>query len=165
MQPDRRKNPPTLTEEQLRFFANENRRTARKATHKTLRGALVGYLILIVGVIAMYENGQQVSENERDAVVKSGRVVAVEGCNRDFEQQARIIKLLQRLKAANNEQFKRGKISAQQHDTAIKFYAAEIARASDALPDCRRAESILTSNPDADLTRIRPLYPSKPDKG
>lgn len=158
MHSDRRQNPPPLSEEQLTFFADLQKESTHRSLRRWGRGAVIGYAILIAGVFAMYENGQSVSEQERQAVVKSGTVVAVEGCNRDFRAGKRFIKLLTRLKMSSDAQYASKRITAQQHDAAIEFYAGEIGLAKSKLPDCRHAESILTDDPDADLNHTKPLY-------
>jgi len=155
---ERRKVPAPMTQEQLEWITEQNQKAAEKATRRTMRRALVGYLILTFGVLAMYLNGQHVGGAERDAIVQSGRVVSVDGCNRDFGDAERFLALLQRLKRANEASFKAGNITPQAHDAAIQFYNKEIARAERSVPDCRKAAKVVTSDPDADLKKIVPLY-------
>lgn len=47
---DRRKNPPSLTEEQLKLISYETTRAARKVLHRYTRSALIGFFILLAGV-------------------------------------------------------------------------------------------------------------------
>lgn len=103
-----------------------------------VRGALVGYVILVAGVFGMYYNGQHVSGAEHDAVVRSSTAVAIDGCNRDFAQQEHFIDLLRRLRHGSQAAYKAGNVTPEQYALAQKFYASEIARAWSELPDCRK---------------------------
>lgn len=159
MNPDRRQTPPALTEEQLRFLADLQEESTRRTLRRWIKGAIVGYVVLIAGVFLMYENGQSVSANERSAVVNSGRVVSVEGCNRDYRSAEAFVNLLERLRDSTISQHKQHKIDDARYRAGLEFYSAEIARAKGRLPDCREAETTLTADPDADLRNLKPLYP------
>lgn len=148
----------TMTEDEIiEFFASETEKAAKRASRRTLRAALVGYLVLFVGVFGMYWNGQHVSGTERQAVVDSGRVVAIAGCNRSFKANQGFRALFTRLIRVTEAQAKRGEISQYQAQQSLRFYRAE--RAKIKLPDCRQAGRILTDDPEADIRHIPPLYP------
>jgi hypothetical protein len=158
---DRRRNPQPMTHEQMSWVAEQTEHAVRKTARKVVLSALVGYIILFAGVMGVYHNGQSTSSNEQKAIVQSGNIVAVDGCNRDFEDQKRWINLLERLKDSSELAYKPGRTTEAQYRTAIEFYSGEIALAKKALPDCRQAEHILTDDPDADRERVRPLYPKE----
>ena len=141
---------PPMTEDQLDFMSKQSERAAHKATRRTLRSAFVGYVILIAGVLAMYQNGQHVSNGERDAIIRSGTVVSVEGCNRDFADKEQFISLLERLQSASKRsaRLQHLKTTDPQVKLALDFYSDEIARAKRELPDCRREQHMLTDDPE-----------------
>jgi hypothetical protein len=114
-------------------------------------------LLLFVGVILMYENGQSVSGNERDSIVASGRAVAVDGCNRDFRDREAVRGVLVAAENSVKRQIARKIISDEQATDALQFYASQLRRLK--LPDCREADDLLTSSPDKKLPHIAPLHP------
>lgn len=146
-----------MTEEQLEFFTHQTARAVRKATSKFAVAASVGYLILFGGVFAMYENGQSVSDKESNAVVQSGRAVAVSGCNRDFKDRKSFRALFERLIVAVDASVERGDATPAQGRFAKKFYQDEL----DKLPlfDCRDAEKVITDNPGRTARIPTPLHP------
>lgn len=154
-----------MTPDQLAWITEQNEYHAKRATRRTLKAAFVGYLILFAGVLGMYLNGQHVGNEERQAIVASGRTVSVDGCNRDFRDKEDFIDLLTRLKQANSDAFKRLppplKADAQQrYEDSQDFYNDEIKTASAERPDCRKAAEVVTSDPNADVAKIVPLYPT-----
>jgi len=149
-------NPP-LSDAQIAFFAEQNRLAAERASKRTIRQALVGYLILGLGVLGMYLNGQSVSSTERAAVVDSGTAAVVAGCNRDFNGTQRLRSLLEHADDAVTAQQKAGKVTAAQAADAHDFYAAELAKIP--LPDCRKAQFVLTDDPEKPIVIPTPLHP------
>lgn len=160
--PDERVPCPILSEEQLDWFAQTQSRTVRKAVRKTLLSAFVGYVILFTGTMGVYLNGQHVSGEERTAVVTSGNVVAVDGCNRDYDTVESLRGLLQRAQGQVAAAKDAGEITDRQAEEADAFYVDELQRLK--LPDCRRAATTLTDDPDATLPAPSPKYPDKPEQ-
>lgn len=146
-----------LSLEQLDFFTDQTERAVRRATKRTRNQALVGYLILLVGVFGMYWNGQHVSNTERGAIVESGRAAVIDGCNRDFKATQRYRGLLQRAEATVAVQVKQGKITVDQAQEARDFYDGELKLAP--LPDCRKVEFLPTDDPSAPIKSPAPLHP------
>src|SRR5690349_20908769 len=111
--------PPGMSQEQLDYFAEETRRAAekgaREGSRKTARNGLIGFLILLAGVgFNSYDTRHQAAQASK-AIVASGAVVAVDGCNRDYRDDVRFTKLLERLKAASDLSYKLGKTTQAQH--------------------------------------------------
>lgn len=146
-----------MTEEQLDFFTQQTVRAVKKATRRFAVAASVGYLLLIAGVVGMYENGQSVSAAEQNAIVRSGRAVAVDGCNGRFQDRQKIRAVFQRSKDATEELYKHGALSKARRDSSIEFYDHELREFP--LPDCRAAEKILTDDPGHSTTQPVPRFP------
>lgn len=150
---------PPLTQEQLDFFSTQTAEAVKKSNKRVLRSAFAGYLILLVGVFGMYENGQSVSGNERQAVVDSGTVISVDGCNRDFQDREVLRAQIEKGKKTTLQYVKDGTLTQKQADRAIRE-TDEFLKSYPSI-DCRPAAKILTDNPD-DVTRIpEPMYPGK----
>lgn len=146
-----------LTEEQLDYFSEQTRRAVKKAVRNYSRGAILGFLILLggIGVVQITQNHE--NQDAQKALVQSGRVVAVDGCNRDFKYVERIRSLLGRLSDANKQAYEAGGITGEQYARAQAFYKSEMARQK--LPDCRRAEQVLSDDPEKPINPPTPLYP------
>ncbi len=165
---DRRKNPQPLTPEQLEWVTEQTKRASEKAAHKAAvvaakhvqRRALVGFLILLIGIIVAQSIGNRTSSQERQSIVDSGKIVAVESCNRDYEDRVKFRSLLIRLKGAALANYAAGDSDKARRDAAVEFYDTELANY--ALFDCRRAEAILTSDPEHDRERTTPYWPGNP---
>lgn len=152
--------PGTLTKAQLDYFSEQTERAVRKALRRYVRGAVIGFLVLAVGLgIALHANATT-SNHARQAVVNSGRAVTVAGCNRDYRATQRFRGLLTRAQATTAVQHKQHKITDQQFADAQNFYRTELAKLP--LPDCRKVEVILTDNPDAPIVIPPALHP--PDR-
>jgi hypothetical protein len=149
--------PPGMTVEQLDFFTEQTQRAVRKATRRDRAVNRIAYVILTAGlVVSLFVAGRE-GAKAQDAVVSSGRAVAVEGCNRDFEDRVRFRDLLQRLKAASEAAARQGRTTPEQRDAAVAFYDRELKRFG--LPDCRKSANLLTSDPEDSVPNIAPFYP------
>lgn len=153
-----------MTEEQLEFFATETNRAVRKALRRYAKPAIVGYVLLMIGVLAAFQvnnNDRSVRRIEagksREAIVLSGRAVAVSGCNRDFKTISALRGVLIASKAFQQRQVRDGLISPETFERARKFYDTQLASLQ--LPDCRDSESLLTDDPDDEIPHLRPLFP------
>jgi hypothetical protein len=148
-----------MTEEQLEFFAAQTAHITRRHLRNWVRAALLGFAILASGVGYAIHDTASRSDKAGQAIVDSGRVVAVDGCNRDFRAQERFISLLERLSTAAQDSYKHGRSTEEQMRRAMSFYEAEIARAKAALPDCRDAEHVVTDDPNVPRPTMHPLRP------
>lgn len=104
----------------------------------------------------------KVSADSRVALVASGKVALVTGCNRDFHTQGAFVDLLQRLDKATEANYRAGKSTKEARDAARAFYQPEIRKAMRLVPDCRVVENVLTADPNVPIPVIKPLYPKKP---
>lgn len=135
---------------------------AEAAVRRYRNRALIGFLILLAGLVTTDILRRQDSENARTAIVRSGRVVAVDGCNRDFRSAQNLRSIFLALIADTNRRQKLGIISSEQRDRAITFYQERLATTT--LPDCRLAQAVITD----DITSVDhppdPLYPGHPNE-
>lgn len=149
-----------MTAEQLEFFSEQTRLAVRKYLRRYRAAALVGFMILLVGLaVALSQIGRS-SDASRRTVVESGRAVAVEGCNRDYVDRRDFRALLGRLKASSKTSYESGRITRAQYEVAVSFYDGQLKRFK--LPDCRLSEKLLTDNPDAKIPMITPFYEGSP---
>lgn len=156
---DRRAEPQPLTEEQMAFFTAQTERAVHKAVRRTRNGAVAGFLILLVGLGAAFRAQAHDQQVARDAIVKSGTVVAVDGCNGRFHDRQSLRSLFERLQDAVKEQAKQKHIPESNPEVqfALKFYRDELHRLP--LPDCRPTAKILTDSPFPPVKIPAPLHP------
>ena len=128
------------------------------------RASLAAYLILVAFTIFAFARQEQIiaanKENSfaaRRALVTSGNIVSVDGCNRDFKSRVEIRKVLQASKTFQKGALKRGDITRAQYVTTRAFYDQRLKELP--LPDCRKSANILTASPDKKLSLPKPLYP------
>jgi hypothetical protein len=157
-----------LTEAQRRLLADEMHESVRRALHTYTRNAIVGFLILLAANIFVWRTVQSLNDsrradivrtgvNAREAIVASGRVVSVEGCNRDFQTIKALRGVLATAKTFNEAAAKRGEISPTRLAETESFYAAELGTLQ--LPDCRVSARTLTANKNAPVREPTPLHP------
>lgn len=151
-----------LTEAQLQWFADAEAHSVKTAVDRVQKRALAAFLILFAGIAGNFYVNSHDANQQRDAIVASGQVVAVDGCNRDFKTGNDFINLFQRLDEANSAALKSGRITQEDRDLAHGFYASEIAKKEAAQPDCRQSRDLLTSDPDKTRDVPTPLH--RPDK-
>lgn len=147
-----------MTEEQLEFFSEQTHRAADKAVKRYAKRSLAGFLILLAGVGGALIQTARYSGEAREAIVKSGRAVAVAGCNRDFDTTKRLRAIFDRLSAANDAAHSAGRVPDSQYKQAADFYASEKARLK--LPDCVEAENLITDENADNVPTINPRMDS-----
>lgn len=141
---------------------------ARYALRVYSRRMLVGFLVLLAGVGYAVHTSNSDSAAGREAlaksgqasaaaIVSSGRALAVDSCNRDFQSIGRQRGLLIRAEAQIPKAVKKGQISQEQAKDAFKFYNDELSRIP--LPDCRKVKLILTDDPKKPISQPVPLHP------
>lgn len=147
-----------MSPEQLDWFTVQTEHAAQKAAHSAVlrfrRPAVVGYLLLLLGVLFAIGLGAHESNAGRNQIVESGRAVAVNACNARYEDRVKFRTLLTRLKVAAAASTRS---TAEQKEAAIKFYNGQLD--SYKLFDCRDAENLLTADPHAKIPHIAPFYP------
>lgn len=121
------------------------------------KGALVGFVILLAGVGLAFREGTLRANGARDAIVRSGSVIAVDGCNRDFRSISNLRGIIDNSRTQLKSYERDGTISHEQYlrglaeiDKQLKTYP---------LPDCRKADDVLTANPNKVPEAPVPLHP------
>lgn len=173
---------PPFTQEQIEWLAardatlDANReswviaREERLAKHGTdwsrrhvrsyARRATAAFVILALGIGGAFYAGGQDSTQSRRAIVKSGRVVSVSGCNRDYITINRLRSVLARSLDFQRAALNRGDITQDQYDRAVVYFKEQLM----GLPpvDCRPSATILTDDPN-DIGKVpEPLHPPDP---
>ena len=153
-----------FTPEQLHFLEVSRKRAVRDALRKYIPGALIGYLILLAGLIfAWNERDQQTAARRADNVaarhqiVNTGNAVAVSGCNRDFESATKLRALIAAGRPQIKQYVKDGTLTPAQGDRALANIDAQLR--TYALPDCRKVAHVVTDNPDRYVTIPAPKHP------
>jgi hypothetical protein len=175
---DRRQTPQPLTQEQLDWVTAQTERAAakaaaqaaekaaeegvRKGRKQQARQARIGFIILLLGILLVFHLGNRASDGERQAIVDSGKVVSVDGCNRDYTEDVRIRDVFLTSRSIIKNRLEAGESADPQADkAAVRFYDEQLLAFK--LPDCRRAEALLTSDPDRFVPDIEPFYPGNPN--
>lgn len=141
--------------------AAEAKRVAKAENRTQRRNAVIGYVTLLLAVLAVFVTSQNDAEEARTAIVTSGKVVSVAGCNQDFDTTLKIQKLFARSLAGLKVQHDNGNITDEQYKVGKDFYTDQLA--SFTLPDCRKVEKIITSDPRK--THYPPPFPRYPGDG
>lgn len=154
-----------FTQAQTEFLAVreaelEGIRERRNSQHfKRFRNsALAGFLVLAGGIGGSIYASSKDSDEGRSAIVQSGRIVAVDGCNRDFTTIQRLRNVLLASQAFQRRAFEAGRITADQYAEAAGFYQEQLAGLP--LPDCRDARTIITDDPNKPKAVPDPKYPT-----
>lgn len=135
------------------------------------RPALVGYIVLGVGLVTGFLVNEDHNQAAREAVVKSGQAVAIVGCNRDYDQAVRFRHGLRDDRRESLKQLalfvREGTLTEAQGRRAFRVTNKQTRERLDQtpLPDCRAPLSILTGDPDADIFVPDPKYPGYKQDG
>lgn len=159
---------PGMTQAQLDFFTEQTERAVEKGVKEGVRRyrnrALQGFILLLVGLVCVIyvqakesRNDQAARDAQQTALVKSGRAVAVDGCNRDFITAQSFRATITRLRDATKSRTDQNPAATK---TAVAFYTAVLDISP--LPDCRTAQSVITDNPSAPVRFVLPYYPGAP---
>ena len=145
---------------------------AREAFAHYRRNAVVGFLILLLGIgFVQWDNQKDNSDARKEiaaksvqsdrAIVKSGRAVSVAGCNRDYVTIARLRELILAGREDIRNYVAEGTLNPEQGARAQKRITAQVKEYP--LPDCREARRIVTDNP-RDLGPIPPPKFGQPEE-
>lgn len=167
-EPPRRSPAEPVTQEQLAFWTEQTARASSKAVQRVRREASVGLAILMVGIGASLIVSQQYNTDARDAVAKSvsvarlalaksGRVVTVAGCNRDFRTQTTLRNIFMAYRAGLIKDNAAGDLSDSGLARGEAYIAARLA--SIKLPDCRAAAKAINITPGKEPRQEAPLHP------
>jgi hypothetical protein len=151
-----------MSREQLSFIEEETRKASDRAARRQRRRSLSGFVILLLGILLTLGIQQRDDNNARKSIVRSGTVIAVDGCNRDFRFAAQTRRTFLRLKDSSRLSYEAGNSTYESFKRAQAFYDNELRNI--ALPDCRTTRGILTSDPDLSHRPVpKPLYPGSPE--
>lgn len=128
-----------------------------QALRRYRTGALTGFVILTLGLLGAVGVSEHHNAKARQAVLDSGRAVAVVGCNRDFQQGAELRAIIKQGRDQIQQYVQEGTLTQAQADRSIKASNEALERLP--LPDCRRVGDQLTSDPDEDIRVPEALYP------
>lgn len=126
------------------------------------RWGVVAWVFLFGTSAGVYQLGSDEARKSRAAIVVSGRVVAVEGCNRDFKSLTVARKTLDAQRAGLKVFVDDGTITQAGYDKSV----ANLDKLEPLLtaPDCRKVAALLTDDPrDTRFPPPFPLYPGSPD--
>lgn len=134
-------------------YSNETSEALRRYRN----GALTGFILLALGLGTAIYVGEQHNTESREAVVDSGRAVAIVGCNRDFHQTIELRTIIRDGRDSIKQYVAEGTLTEAQAARSIEQSNEALERLP--LPDCRRVGEQLTSDPTDDITVPAPLYP------
>ncbi len=137
------------------------------------RRAAIGFVVLVVGIGgAIYLDGQhnadqrqeieKVSNAQDRAIIHSGDVIAVSGCNRDYNTIDALRDELERQLLRVDALEKDGTLSPRLADASRQSTLELLDRYK--LPDCRRADDILTARPGKKVRIPLARYPNDPQQ-
>ncbi len=107
---------------------------------------VAGFLVLIVAFSFGVWANSKTAADARDAIVTSGRAVAVDGCNRDYVDRQQLRKIFTTSMSETKAIYKSGEITKKRYMMAMKFYKNALNDL--ALPDCRNALNLITADPN-----------------
>lgn len=145
--------------EQTERALKNQQKTTDARIKKIVRSATVGFLILTIGLAASVYTQSSDSDKGRTQIVLSGRAVAVDGCNRDFTDRQVARSQTGRALVIIKHEHDLGNSTDREYRLGLDFYRKQLQ--SQALPDCRKAEAVLTDDPDAKVVVPEPLYPKR----
>lgn len=155
--------PAGLTYEQLEFFTEQTERAVQKANdfsaaadRRAWRNRMTGFAILFLAFLGNVLYSNHISAESRDQVIRSGDLVAVDGCNRDFRSTTAVRGVLVASKGFIRQSVRRGALSQEEASVRLAFYDSLLDDLP--LPDCRKADDVLTDDPDAQVAIPQPLY-------
>jgi hypothetical protein len=161
---ERRKRPPGMTTEQLDYFTEQTVRAVERGTKKGVQhyrnNAIIGFIILALGIGYIQWDHSNHTKESREAIVKSGRAVALLGCNRDYNTQNALRGVLTASKEFARTAARRGNITGADLQERLAFYDRQLERIE--VPDCRTARSVVTDDPRDVGELPAPLYPGHP---
>jgi hypothetical protein len=162
--------PPGMTADQLEFFTEQTERAVRKGTVAGVRHyrnqALVAFVLLLAGFLfnantnrLQDRDRENLNERARAAIVDSGRAVAVDSCNRAYEERLKIRDVFLTSQSIVRARVDAGDSVDPVNDRrALDFYAAQLEAFK--LPDCRDTEALLTDDPNKPVPTVEPWYES-----
>ncbi len=142
-------------------------RAIQTAQKRWIRLALTGYLILFSGLVgerlvSAHDTGQRRADNakSRQAIVQTGTVALIDGCNGRFEDRTALRDILISTRREVVKRLKNPQLTNEQRQQlrfAKQFYDARLDKLP--LPDCRNQLDVISADPDAVVILPEPKYP------
>lgn len=152
-----------LTAEQAKQIDRKAERAAQKVLRNYRRSATVGFVLLLLVAGGERYIAADAASDARKAISRSANFVAVQGCNRDFKDRAKLHAIMRRGRDSLKQFVSEGTITQAQYEREVKRSKQEIRNFP--LPDCRPLAQSISDNPEANHHKPpKALYP-KPRKG
>jgi hypothetical protein len=149
---------PTYTQEQVDEIATAAaKRGGKEAAKAVIRRSLVAYLFVLVIIGYVFFDSNRDSSNQRDAIVSTGDVAVVIGCNRDFQLIEKLRGVFQSAQLSTIRSFEQKRIDSKEFAESQAFYKAQLDGLK--LPDCRNADDILSTDENHRVLGPVPLHP------
>lgn len=146
-----------MTFEQMEWITEQTETAVRKALRTYSRRATIGFCLLFAAFMGNLLWSNKLSSDARRAVVRSGDLIAVDGCNRDFQDRVAVRGVLIASRDFTKNAYKRLNLTPEELQLRLDFYNARLKELP--LPDCRKSDDILTDDPGDAVTVPTPLYP------
>lgn len=154
--------PEGVSEDEARWYSQQRQADIRYALKHYSRRATTWFAILTVAAILNGVYTSQQSGRGRDAIVTSGRVVSVAGCNRDYQDREKFRELLIRLKqAARASAAADPNADPERLRAALDFYNDQL-KAYPSL-DCRASAKVITDDPTKLPKTPEPCFKGNPN--
>lgn len=115
------------------------------------------YVLIVAAFSFGLHSNAHTANQARDSLVRTGTIVAVDGCNRDFRSITNLRATFDRLIMSNNRSFAAGRITPEQHREAVAFYTEQ--KNKNPLPDCRDAKHVISADANPNAPIPTPRYP------
>jgi hypothetical protein len=159
--------PSPLTPEQLEQIAHETERAAHKALWHYTKRSLVGFAILVAGIVGAFHAQAQdrhtarASANDaRHSIVKSANTVAITGCNRDYRQITAFNNAVVTSEKDLSITYANHEISKREYDARLKGIKEFVTK--NPPPDCRLVAHVITDRPKLKIKLKHAFYPGDP---
>ena len=155
--------PRLFTQIEVEHLAEE---AAKKAVRAYRKGALIAFVVLSLGVIGAFAVNAYDLHNRR-AEFRTGYSQLVQGtkaagtlnCNSIFTFGTGTRAVLLIAQSGAQQQYQAGLISKKQYKDIKTFYTISLAGLK--LPDCRRVERLVSTDPRVKVPTVEPLYVKK----
>lgn len=142
---------PVFSQAQVDWVVTQVETAADRAATRVRNRSLIGFLILLFGIMLTFYVDNQGRQDARNSIVTSGNAVAVHACNQDF-------KLIDVFRVEVQRSVERLEKLPPSPDTTQRLEASQRFLDSYTLPDCRDAR-IVTTDPAAVKAPPSPHFP------
>lgn len=128
------------------------------------REAVIGFVILLLGVAAAFYAQNQDRANRREELratasrqLDAVRAAAVKNCNDTFISVRNTRAVLLVAAKTTTAQYEAGVIDKKQYVQAKQFYDVNLSNLR--LPDCREIAALIADDPDEPVEKVTPKHP------